>query len=655
MTSMRARLGDGSLRAVMPAACMGALVALLSVAGARAEDSEIDSETGSTYARVRYVDGGVTLQHTGEGELVEGIVNSPLAPGDLAWTEEGRAEIALADGAVLRLDTGTRIDIRTLADIDNRFEKTNLIALEQGSLRVTTPEPESSDKVFQIDTDGGSVYLLSGGSYRIDVDGGICTVSSVRGVAELSGDGGSVLVRSGERSSVGRGRSPAEPRPFNTLRLDDFDRFCEERDGAYLRRQGQALPSEAVREMPQEVAPYTNELSVYGDWRQVPTYGWVWRPAYSGAWGPYLNGHWVWYPTGWIWVSYDPWGWAPYHYGRWDFLYDAGWVWIPGRVWSGAWVSFAVGRSYIGWCPLNYYNRPVYSDVSIVNVVNVNVGRLDPRGWRFIQAGRFGLPRGDRTILRSDRLPRGTELAMGRRLPRFDAREIAGRQDKAERLVEQVRASSQPSPVPRGAGDRQVPFRALERGEARARPAARMRAPMESPVGPRREERAPQAGSGFGGPQVRPRQMRERSGQPPAISGGRPQTVRPMPRQGASRALPRNGMREPFNDQGGTSGRDPVRPAPRDASRPRPDVSTPAQERPRGHAAERLFDGVRRDRTPNRAAPQPERFRPQQAPPQRGSPPPERAGPQQARPQRESAPRPNPKREERPPRPDTHH
>jgi uncharacterized protein DUF6600/FecR-like protein len=647
---MRTRFGESAIRTFVPAACTGVLVALVSIAGARAEDSEVDSEAGSTYARVRYVDGRATLQHTAEGEVAEGIVNSPIAPGDTAWTDEGRAEIGLADGAVLRLDGGTRIDVRTLADVDNRFEKTNLIALEQGSLRVTTPEPDSSDEVFQIDTDGGSIYLLSGGSYRIDVDGSISTVSSFRGVAELSGDGGSVLVRSGERSSVGRGRSPAEPRPFNTLRLDDFDRFCEERDAAYLKPQGQTPPVDVGQEMPREVSPYVHELSVYGAWRQVPTYGWVWRPIYSAGWGPYLNGHWVWYPTGWVWISYDPWGWAPYHYGRWDFLADAGWVWIPGRIWSGAWVSFAVGTSYIGWCPLNYYNLPVYGDATFVNVLDVNVTRLDSRGWRFVQAGRFGLPRGDRAILRSDRLPRGTELTMTRLLPRFNAKEIAGRPDRAQRFVEQVRASHQAVPVPRGAADRPVPFRALERGAARVRPTARMRSTRDTPPGSRRESIAPQAGTGFGGPQAHPRPLRERTFQPPEGAAGRPQAMRPMPRQGEPRALPRNPAGERITGQGSVTPRDPVRQGPREASRFRPDSTTPGQERPRGHVAERLFDGVRRDRV---SGPAVSPFERPPSPPARAQPPAERARPQ-APPPRESKARPTPKREERPQNSDQH-
>src|SRR5207245_10310930 len=137
-----------------------------------------DGEAGSTYARVRYLEGSLVLRRPGDAEVAQASINSPLAPGGSAWTEEGRAEIELADGSVIRLDGGTRVDFRALCDVNNNYEKTNLIALEQGSLRIEASEPQGSDKVFQIDTDGGSVYLLSGGSFRIDAEGRVIPVSS---------------------------------------------------------------------------------------------------------------------------------------------------------------------------------------------------------------------------------------------------------------------------------------------------------------------------------------------------------------------------------------------------------------------------------------------------------------------------------------------
>ncbi|MBI4169352.1 MAG: FecR domain-containing protein, partial [Acidobacteria bacterium] len=448
---------------VIPAILAGVLMIAPAVATARADDEE----SGSTYARVRYVEGRLSVQRTEEGEVLEATLNSPIAPGDRVRALDGRAEIELADGSVIWLEEGARLDLRTLADIDNRYERNNVLALDEGSIRINAAEPEEKDKVFRIDTEAGSVYLLSGGSFRIDAGGDLATVSSSRGVAEVSGDAGSELVRTGERTSVRGGRAPSDPRPFNTLRMDDFDRFCEDRLAVYLRHDEDEESEEAEENLPGEVRPYYRELSIYGGWRHLPTYGWVWRPAYYGSWGPYVNGHWTWCPTGWVWVSYDVWGWAPYRYGRWDFVFDVGWVWIPGRVWSGAWVSFAVGSSYIGWCPLNYYNLPVFHDVRLINVVDIRVNRLNPRGWRFAPVGRFADRNLGRVAVRADRLPRGTDLVVSGRLPRFNPRELAERPDRGRGFVEKVRAGRTPLPGIAAAADRPMPFSDFERGAAR--------------------------------------------------------------------------------------------------------------------------------------------------------------------------------------------
>ncbi|MGH9319166.1 MAG: DUF6600 domain-containing protein, partial [Vicinamibacteria bacterium] len=79
----------------------------------------------------------------------------------------------------------------------------------------------------------------------------------------------------------------------------------------------------------------------------------------SMGWAPYTHGRWWNSRFGYTWISSEPWGWAPYHYGRWGFR-PRGWYWIPGSTWGPAWVSFALGSSWVGWSPLGFHNRPVY-------------------------------------------------------------------------------------------------------------------------------------------------------------------------------------------------------------------------------------------------------------------------------------------------------
>ncbi len=80
-------------RMVVPAGIL--VLMLLQPDGASHADEQ---DLGPTYARVRYLEGALTVQRTGEGEVSQAGQNSPVAPGDSAWTDDGRAEIALADG-----------------------------------------------------------------------------------------------------------------------------------------------------------------------------------------------------------------------------------------------------------------------------------------------------------------------------------------------------------------------------------------------------------------------------------------------------------------------------------------------------------------------------------------------------------------------------
>ncbi len=91
----------------------------------------------------------------------------------------------------------------------------------------------------------------------------------------------------------------------------------------------------------------SSDLDSYGQWNEVPDYGWCWTPEVDAGWVPYSAGSWGYEPYwGWTWISAEPWGWAPYHYGRW-FMYGGAWRWWPARGfygggarWAPAYVSF---------------------------------------------------------------------------------------------------------------------------------------------------------------------------------------------------------------------------------------------------------------------------------------------------------------------------
>ena len=323
-------------------------------------DDRVADQEGAVFGRLRHVEGELTLRR--DDELRADLyINDPVTPGDVLSTgPDGRAELQLADGSIVRLDFDTQLILQSLSDSSNQIENTTILQLASGSIIIYANEMDSSQKRFQSDTDSASVFLLSDGRFRIDArPDGTTHVSSRRGAAEVMASEVSSIVRSGERTTVRPGRIPSDSQVFNTRLGDDFDGWSTERDDAFVRPA--QVDDQTPAGLPDPVDPYVGELSHYGRWYQNPSYGWVWRPVgLVSDWQPYLYGRWVSAPTGLVWVSDEPWGWAPFHYGRWEFLVGNGWVWIPGQVFSGAHVAWGISPGgYLGWCARGYYDYPV--------------------------------------------------------------------------------------------------------------------------------------------------------------------------------------------------------------------------------------------------------------------------------------------------------
>jgi FecR protein len=303
-------------------------------------------ENGYQYAYLSHVEGEVTLQRASESEPESGALNVPLQPGDRIWTHgNSRAEIRIGSGLVVHLSESTKLDL-VANDADT------ILRLWSGSAILKVSEATEGRR---LDTPAGSVRPVREGSYRADIEGGdAVTLSVERGSAELASSHGTVLVQSGETSFATPTEAPSIPAPFNTARIDDFDRWSDSREARRMRTE-----DIVVRSLPREVRSYAYELEDYGSWYQEPDYGYVWYPRVEVGWAPYTYGRWGYTHWGHTWISSEPWGWAPYHYGRWGWGHR-GWYWIPGAVWGPAWVSFAIGPTWVGWSPLGFYGGPVF-------------------------------------------------------------------------------------------------------------------------------------------------------------------------------------------------------------------------------------------------------------------------------------------------------
>jgi hypothetical protein len=343
-------------------------------------DAGQPAEPSPAFARVRYGDGELrVVREAGYDEPVS--INDAVFAGDEVITErQQRAELQLPDGAVVRLDGGTRL---TVYDIGEPNEVTrSILGVGYGSLQADVARAQGGE-AFRIDTPSASIYPLEPSAVRVDVERGdevLVTVS--RGRVEVAGTDGSVLVTTGERTRVRPGRSPLQPWDYLLASRDGFDRWVSSRGEAYALRQ---RPGDEYDDLPEPVRPYYGELREHGEWVYTEPYGWVWNPDVEDDWRPYARGRWTPGPHGPVWVGVEPWSWPVYRYGRWDWRGGIGWVWIPGRVFSSAHVIWYYGPDYVGWCPVGYWDTAVH--------VSIGFGWghrwFDHHPWVFVGYDRF--------------------------------------------------------------------------------------------------------------------------------------------------------------------------------------------------------------------------------------------------------------------------
>ena len=354
-----------------------------------------DDDPPGRVARLNYIQGSLSFQPGGETDWVQANPNRPLTTGDSLWADRNsRGELHIGSFA-LRMGSETGITFLNLND------RTVQIQLAQGSMNLNVRRLDGGDE-FEIDTPNLAFTLERPGEYRVDVDpNGNATIITVRsGEGEATGGGSDYHMDSGDRATFS-GTDSLIYDGGQAGGFDEFDSWCHSRDD-------REEHSQSARYVSRDVTGY-EDLDDYGEWRNVPDYGYAWFPTrVAFGWAPYRFGHWAWVaPWGWTWVEDEPWGFAPFHYGRWAEV-GGGWCWVPGPmvvrpVYAPALVVFVGGPRFgaslsfgggggVAWFPLG--PREVYvppyrtsdryvqrvnvtnTTVNVVNVTNVynNVG-----------------------------------------------------------------------------------------------------------------------------------------------------------------------------------------------------------------------------------------------------------------------------------------
>jgi hypothetical protein len=310
-------------------------------------------------ARLRHLEGTVTVQRAAAGETEEAVMNLPLGSGDRIWSSEsGRVEIMFEDGTSIWMSAATTLDFVSLPRPDGLSGA--IVRLWTGSVFVQRPAPQAGTLLpLRMDSPAGAVTFDQPGLFRVDLDeDGRVWLSAYDGSAALDAGGLSERVYAGQQTLAEPGSAPAQAAAFNTSEADEFSSWRDERMALF------ASTQQYVRErdyVPSNIAYYAADLEPYGNWSYHPTYAaWYWRPRGAVAWSPYRHGRWAYTYAGWSWVPSTPWGYVTTHYGRWQHG-SGGWMWFPGRVWSPASVHWYIGSGHVGWVPLNYYGRPAVS------------------------------------------------------------------------------------------------------------------------------------------------------------------------------------------------------------------------------------------------------------------------------------------------------
>jgi hypothetical protein len=305
------------------------------------------------YARLSNVQGEVTVFPSDNQRPNEATVNTPIMNGDEIQTGNGRAELSFQNGILIRIGDYSGI----------RLESTYTpmrINLLQGTVFVDSHLIDRFRDELELRAGDAQINLIDEGNVRVDLGTeGSVRVTSIEGQVEVQAEGQRVLLNPGERTYVDPGKAPEAAQAFNN-EMDELDDWNQSEMENYARND---LGTYGDQPPVNDNLYYdTYDLSAYGDWRSDGAYGQVWVPHEYDGWRPYSDGQWMYFDNAWFWVSAEPWGWAPYHYGRWGWSVGLGWYWIPGNTFAPAWVSWYSYGDYVGWCPLNYYNYPIYYD-----------------------------------------------------------------------------------------------------------------------------------------------------------------------------------------------------------------------------------------------------------------------------------------------------
>ena len=322
----------------------------------------IAAASGQTYSHARvvrlsFVEGQVTLQRPDVAEWAEAPMNTPLEEGfKISTAEDSFAEVEFENASTARLGQLSLLEFTQLG-LASDGSKINRLTMDTGYATFHAT-PEGQD-VYEVLTPNARLTPRGKALFRVDVDSTEERVEVINGFVDAESSLGSWTLAKNSVLDLSPGAN--QPAQLSQgITKDDWDRWVQERES-----EGEAAssnpPSSLYTNNGSDTVYGWSDLAYYGDWSNIPGFGYGWIPSVNAGWYPYSLGLWCWYPGfGYTWISAEPWGWLPYHFGYWEFIPGIGWVWFPGSfgAWSPGLVNWYGGPGWIGWTPRHGLPRP---------------------------------------------------------------------------------------------------------------------------------------------------------------------------------------------------------------------------------------------------------------------------------------------------------
>ena len=329
--------------------------------------------------RLSQIEGDVQIDRGGVG-LEKAVLNMPVIEGTRIVAEnDATVEVEFENGGTMRIVGPATVNFRELS-MRNEGDKVTLIDLQPGIYYFDIKHKGDDD--FRVSVADDTLRVAKSVKFRVDGSNDDVKVSVFKGELKLEGANREVAIKSDETltlDATDAGRYYLA-KGTDSLFSDSWDRERDQYREQYAKADTWKYANNSYG------SPYSygfSDLNQYGNYFNVPGYGYMWRPSmYDASWDPFSNGAWSYYPgQGWMFVSMYPWGWAPYRYGQWVYVPSWGWCWRPGHRYNN-WNPVPVVRNP----PPGTWRRPLPPTTTWKHTVFVNPAPVVSNGpqhtWR---------------------------------------------------------------------------------------------------------------------------------------------------------------------------------------------------------------------------------------------------------------------------------